>query len=99
MPERQGSQAFAQRGAGYREVTTRIQVTLAPPRIALNDPTDPQTAQAKCLGEITENRCMRQTGCGLRLDAVINGVIDLVGDKLDTALSAEVMYGLHLAVT
>src|SRR6185295_8625191 len=81
--EREHSETLAHSGIRDGEVAAHVQIALAPLRVTLDDPADAQPTQAESLRKIAEHRRVRKSRRGSQFGAVIDRMIDLVGDKLN----------------
>ena len=85
------SECFTHRAVADREVGARVPVPFSARLVPLDEPTDAETAEAKGLGEVAKDRGMGEHRGGREVGIVVDGVVDLVDDKLDFATDDEVV--------
>jgi len=64
--------------SGDREVVARVEIALPPLGIVIDNPSNPQPAQAKGFREIADHSGVRKPRCRPRLGTVIDGMIHLI---------------------
>src|SRR5436305_10707655 len=87
-------QNFACGIVGNGEIGARIPVTLAALEVMLDDPTRPDSGQRKSFREIMDNGRMRQPGSRFGRAPMIDRVVDLFADKLNSPRGRELVQAI-----
>src|SRR2546423_13955094 len=82
---------FSGSAVGDGEVGACGPVLLATPDVGFDDPPGAYAGNRKCLRQIVDHGSARQARRRSRLSSVIDGMVDLITDQLNSACGSEVV--------